>query len=450
MNQSVESRFDGCLDAEKLRGLITVRPEPVGCLSAMDSVIAAETLAEALMKIFLPNQFSLDFIKEMAGRASLHSSKLFATESEYVSKIYNPPEVEVSPICLTGLAGVGKSQTIAALRKVLPPPMDFTCDHYHGSIKLISHWYASARGKAGGKQLLIDFVFGSGESGGRWNLSKLLVESRRRANRDGISLVLLEEIQYITTGLGASKVTDILLTMAAIGPPMIFVSNYSLVHKLLRRNSEDKQRLLSEPRIMLPDEPESQDWKDYVGECIRVSGGQIQIDIEDLAAELYRSTFGIKRLAVQLLKLAYIECRNGGREYVTLSDISRAYRSSAYSSNSRDVEELQLQALQGRSTSSHLDLRCPFDLPIEMKSNVVKFARADRDNRVIAKVFDSALTENERSVMKDIDLIPGDVARPLKPVRRPTVLKATDEESNRAFQDYIDSMSLPSKPQKPR
>lgn len=85
-----------------------------------------------------------------------------------------------------------------------------------------------------------------------------------------------------------------------------------------------------------------------------------------------------------------------------------------------------------------------------MKSNVVKFARADRDNRVIAKVFDSALNENERSVMKDIDLIPGDVARRLKPARRPTVLKATDEESNRAFQDYIDSMSLPSNPQKPR
>lgn len=85
-----------------------------------------------------------------------------------------------------------------------------------------------------------------------------------------------------------------------------------------------------------------------------------------------------------------------------------------------------------------------------MKSNVVKFVHAYRDNRVIAKVFDSALNENERSVMKDIDLIPGDVARPLKPARRPAVLKATDEESNRVFLEYIDSMSLPSKPKKPR
>lgn len=450
MNKLISTRFDGCSDINEIRERVTVRPEPVGFLSAIDPLIAAESLADNLMKIYLPNEFSLNFIKEMAGRASLHSSKLFTSEVEYISKIYTPPEIEVLPVCLTGLAGVGKSQAIAALRKVLPPPMDFFCDHYDGALELISHWYASARGKAGGKQLLTDFVLGSGESGGRWNLSKLLVESRRRANRDGISLVVLEETQHINTGLGASKVTDILLTMAAIGPPMIFVSNYSLVHKLLRRNSEDKQRLLSEPRIMLPDEPESQDWKDYVAECIRVSGGHIRVDIDDLAAELYRSTFGIKRLAVQLLKLAYIECRNAGREYVILSDISRAYRSSGYSSNSKEVEELQLQALQRRSTGSHLDLRCPFDLPIEMKSNVVKFARAERDNRVIAKVFDSALNENERSAMKDIDLIPGDVSRPYKPVRRPPVPKATDEESNRAFQEYIDSMSLPSKPKKPR
>ena len=450
MNKLISTRFDGCLDVEKIRKRVTFKPEPVVFLSTVDPLIAAESLADALMKIYLPNEFSLSFIKEMAGRASLHSSKLFTSEAGYVSQIYHPPEVEVLPVCLTGLAGVGKSQTVAALRKVLPPPMDFSCDHYHGAIKLISHWYASARGKAGGKQLLTDFVLGSEESGRGWNLAKLLVESRRRANRDGVSLVLLEETQHINTGLGASKITDILLTLAAIGPPVIFVSNYSLVRKLLRRNSEDKQRLLSEPRIMLPDHPESQDWKDYVSECIRVSGGHIQVNIDDLAAELYRSTFGIKRLAVQLLKLAFIECRNAGRESVKLADINRAYRSSAYSSNSKEVEELYLQALHPRTTGTHLDLRCPFDLPIEKKSNVVKFARAERDNRVFAKVFDSALNENERSAMKHIDLTPGDVARPSKPVRRPPVPKATDEVKARDFQDYVDSMPPQPKPKKPR
>ncbi|WP_223434142.1 MULTISPECIES: transposase [unclassified Pseudomonas] len=434
------------MDINKIRERVTVNPETIGALSTIDPLIAAEALAGNLMKIYLPNAFSLNFIKEMAGRASLHSGKLFSSEAEYVSKIYSPPEVEVLPVCLTGLAGVGKSQTITALRKVLPPPMDFSCDHYHGAIKLISHWYASARGKAGGKQLLSDFVIGSEESCRAWNLAKLLVESRRRANRDGVSLVMLEETQHINTGLGASKITDILLTLAAIGPPVIFVSNYSLARKLLRRNSEDKQRLLSEPRIMLPDHPESQDWKAYVSECIRVSGGHIQVDINDLAAELYRSTFGIKRLAVQLLKLAYIECRNAGRESVKLADITRAYRSSAYTSNSMDVEYLQLHAIQARGTGTRLDLTCPFDLPADTNSNVVKFARADRDDRVNATVYFSALNKSERS--NPLDLIPDDMMRATKRERRPPVPKMSDDETEKAFHEIVGLIKPPSKPKK--
>lgn len=450
MNKLISDRFNGCMDIKEIRERITVRPEPVGLLSAIDPLIGAESLADKLMQIYLPNEFSLNFIKEMAGRASLHSNKIFSSEVEYISKIYNPPEVEVLPVCLTGLAGVGKSQTVAALRKVMPPPMDFYCDHYEGALELISYWYASARGKAGGKQLLIDFVLGREESGRGWNLAKLLVECRRRANRDGVSLVMLEETQHINTGLGAAKITDILLTLAAIGPPVIFVSNYSLVHKLLRRNSEDKQRLLSEPRIMLPDHPEGQDWKDYVSECIRVSSGHIQIGIDDLADELYRSTFGIKRLAVQVLKLAYVECRKAGRESVTLADVSQAYRSSAYSSNSKEVEELQLQAIHSRTTGTRLDLRCPFDLPADINSKVVKFARAERDSRVNAKVFDSALNEKERSAKQHLDLSLGDVSLPTKPARRPPAPKMSDEEMARAFHELVDSIKPLSKPKKPK
>lgn len=150
------------------------------------------------------------------------------------------------------------------------------------------------------------------------------------------------------------------------------------------------------------------------------------------------------------IQLAYIECRNAGRESVELSDISRAYRSSAYSSNSKEVEELQLQALNNRTSGIPLDLRCPFELPVEMKSNVVRFASADRANRVNAKVFDSALNERERSAMKQIDLPPGDGSRPLKAARRPPVPQATDEDLAKAFHALMESIPAPPKPKKPR
>lgn len=449
MNVQVRARFDDCLDLDQIRTRVTVRPQPLIELSGIDHLIAAEIMEESLRNIYVPNKFSLDFIREMLGRASLHNADLFKSETEYVSRIYNPPELEKFPVCLTGLAGVGKSQTIAALRKVCPPAMDFNCSHFQGSIELISHWYVSARGKSSGKQLLLDVVLGDLEAGKKTNVAKLLIESRRRANLYGVSLAMLDETQHIT-GSGASKVTDILLTMAAIGLPIIFVSNYSLVHKLIRRNSEDKQRLLSEPRIMLPDHPDSQDWKDYVSECIRVCNGHIQVGMNELTTELYRSTFGIKRLAVQLLKLAYIECRSAGRKSINLADVSKAFRSSAYSSNSRDVQQLQLQSLQPRNPGTHLDLRCPFDLPIDRNANVVSFAREDRDNRVNAAVFDSALNEKERLAMKHIGLLPGDVARSSKQNRPAPVPKVSDEEMTKSFFEIVSSLKQTTKPRKPR
>ncbi len=56
-------------------------------------------------------------------------------------------------------------------------------------------------------------------------------------------------------------VTDILLTLARIGLPMIYLANYSLLHKLMGRNQEDTQRLLIQPRVMQPDDPAGPDWR---------------------------------------------------------------------------------------------------------------------------------------------------------------------------------------------
>lgn len=448
MNSTIEARFAGFMDIESIRRRVTVRPEPVKDLESHHPQVAAEVLSERLKEMYIPNEFSLNFIHEMIGLAYLQNLKVFPSEAGYATRVFKPPEVEVSPICLNGLAGVGKSQTIAALQRALPPPVELTCNLFDGCVELTSLWYASARGKASGKQLLLDFVHGGGHDGRGGSLAKLLVECRRRANRDGVCMVVLDETQHINTGMGASKVTDILLTMTAIGPPMIFVSNYSLVHKLLRRNSEDKQRLLSEPRIMLPEDPESQDWAEYVDECVRVSGGRIKAEKKVLAAELYRSTFGIKRLAVQLLKIAYIECRAGNRNRIEVEDLHTAYRSSAYTSNAREVEELQLQTIHNVARKGHLDLRCPFDLPVQFKSNVVSFTRADRDKRVQEKVFDSSATAAERSVLKHI-VLPEE--KPKNQARRRTPApKASDADLTRAFHQYMESHSPSSNSKKPK
>lgn len=448
MTNIFSTRFDGRDTLADIRQLVTVHPDPVTGLDELSPALAAERLSEALKTIFLPNQFSLDFIKDSVDRARSFSAGSFSTDLQYQRRLYHPPEDEAFPICLTGLAGVGKSQTISALMKVMPGPAPYASAHYHEPHTLISYWYASARGKAGGRQLLEDFL-GGDATGVRANTSKLLTECRRRVNRDGVSLMMLEEMQHQSTGQGVARVTDILLTVAGLGIPMIYVANYSLGHKLLTRNSEDKQRLLSEPRVMLPDHPDSKAWEEYVRECIRVSGQRVSADPAALMHELYRCTFGIKRLTVHLIKTAYLEARADRRHTVVIEDITRAYLSASYSSSRRDVEDLFLLNLQKCKPGFRPDLRCPFPVPVQ--SNVLTFTKQDRAARVSEKVFVAALTAEERKSFEQI-YPPGSAFNPSsKPNRekKPALPKQTREGLEDAYSRLLFESKESPKPRGP-
>ncbi|NTZ94183.1 hypothetical protein FCH79_02460 [Pseudomonas koreensis] len=149
-----------------------------------------------------------------------------------------------------------------------------------------------------------------------------------------------------------------------------------------------------------------------------------------------------------LLKLAYVGCRKANRQWVNLIDITRAYRSAAYTANAAEVEELQLQALSNRKKQKHKDLKCPVDLPDAVKSNVVDFTRADRSETVIATVFQSALSEKERAAVRDMDTLGIDAPQAVKLPRRTPVLNLTDEEKASAFLEYKDNVARP-KPKRP-
>lgn len=446
MNKVIDSRFNGCLELEQIRQRVTFRPEPIEDLSSLDPLLGGKLLLEKLEEICLPNQFSLSFIQEMIGRAESFSRHLFVSERDYQAGLYNPPVKAVTPICLTGLAGVGKSKAIEGLRKVLPGPLEVECGHFQGKVTLISHWYASAQDKASLKELFARFVYGSEFPNRGLSMGKLRAACRRKASRDGVSLLILDEAQYVTEGSGVALVTSMLLDMARIGVPMLYAANYSLLHKLDGRGSEDKQRLMVEPRDMPPDDPAGQDWKDYVAECVRVSGGQIRAPQNEFAMELYRFTYGLKRLVVQLLKLAYIECRKAGRRHIGLADINQAYLSLGYSSNRKDVAELVRIAVEGPRGTNRKDLYSPLAAAAAPKSNILPFTLQDRDERSSAKMIDSSLTAQEREAVKQIEA--ASRSPQAKASRRKPAPKATAEESQASFAKYLERTN-PKKPRKP-
>ncbi|MFJ3149605.1 ATP-binding protein [Pseudomonas hunanensis] len=448
MNPTIDSRFLGYLDREGIRDRITVRPQPVDDLQRYRQ-LGANVLSNQLKKIYLPTQFSLDFIHEMIGLANLHHSVIFSDQVTYNTRIFAPPMSENFPICFTGLAGVGKSRTIQALLSALPPPVDLSCDLFQGVVELNSFWYASARGKSSGKQILLDYLVASGQDRRKASyatVTELLDACRGIANRHGVSLAVLDEMQFVSTGEGASKVTDILINSTNIGMPLIFVSNYSLIHKLKDRNSEDTQRLLAEPRIMLPDDPTSQDWLDYVGECIRVSGDRVDADLGEFAAELYRSTAGLKRLVIQLLKHAYMHSFNAGRDRIRMVDLYDAYRSSHYTVSARMVEDLQKLTISQGSLRKHADLMCPFVIPEEFKPSVVSPIDTKRAENVRNQVIDSALTPQEVRALEGL-LDEGACASKLPQSPRAAIPpKASASDLVRNFGKHVERVRSPTKP----
>ncbi|WP_248806894.1 ATP-binding protein [Pseudomonas sp. MWU13-2100] len=432
MIEIIRTRFEGLIDIEHIRRKVTIRPEPVGDIDQLSPMLAAHFLDMTLRKIFLPNHFSLELIAELIGKAAVHSAIRSTTEQKFVKGMYYPTPTETFPICLTGLAGVGKSATIEALLRVMPGPTEFQIDHCMAPLTAESHWYASAKGKSSGKQLLADFL--GIEATTRENAASLQFRAQQQANKRGISLAVLEEMQHLTPGKGVALTTDFLLTMSGLGLPMVYVSNFSLGHKLLKRNQEDTQRLVAQPRVMWPDAPESKIWADFIDACITASDGRIRTDRDNFSHEIYRGSYGIKRAAIHLIVQAYIQARSENRTWIELGDVHKAYISSAYYAYRTDVEELERIAI-GQKTKRD-DLLCPFGSPA--RSNIVQFVRRERDNRVAQAVFKGALTAEERDTHKSLKLDSDMKAQPPQRPKRKPLGKPTNDDLGNVFSDFFD------------
>ncbi|PMY42047.1 transposase [Pseudomonas sp. GW456-L14] len=432
MIEIMRTRFDGLIDIEHIRRKVTTHPEPVGDIDHLPPMLAAHFLEMTLRQIFLPNQFSLELIAELVGKAAAHSALRSTTEQTFVKGMYYPTPAETFPICLTGLAGVGKSATIEALLRVMPGPTEFQIDHCMAPLTAESHWYASAKGKSSGKQLLTDFL--GIEATTRENAASLKFRAQQQANKRGISLAVLEEMQHLTPGKGVALTTDFLLTMSGLGLPMVYVSNFSLGHKLLKRNQEDTQRLVAQPRIMWPDAPESKNWADFIDACIAASDGRTRADRSDFSHEIYRGSYGLKRAAIHLIVQAYIQARSANRTWIELGDVHKAYVSSTYYAYRIDVEELERIAIKQKTKRD--DLLCPFGSPT--RSNVVQFVRKERDNRVAQAAFKGALTAEERETHKSLKLDTDMKAAPAKRPKRKPLGKPTNDDLGNGFSEFFD------------
>ncbi len=420
MNPWVD-RFDTRMSDAALDQLIEIRAEAIQ-FGNDTSEVDAELLRAGLKRVFLSSAQIRQLLRELIGLARAHSIINFGSVEKFMKGLYKsePWNSSTAPaIFLTGLAGVGKSDFLLAFSRVLANPSEIDVPGIK-HIPLISAWQLSLRDGAGMNALLKPYLEPSRKIEYQadantaqvekkdWKLPTLLKLSRQRTWRDGVSLLWVDEFQYITKGAEASaKATAMLLQLLSIGPRLIFCANYSLGHKLKNRNHEDKQRLMASPKILEPESCSSADWIALIQEFKKVAPETFIFNVHEAEKVLHQYTFGIKRLAVEILVIAYLVARHRNRSVVSVDDIKLAYVSTNYTYHRRDVEVLWRQSFENAKSSLRDDLWCPFDQSREL-SNVVKVEKAIKEfeSRIEDEILDSALSPTEAMAAKVIDSTP--------------------------------------------
>lgn len=394
-------RFVPLLDDDAIRSRVKVAPEPLMRLVDLSVGEAVAEMESRLKQIYLPTDQNVRIIRWIIDYIFGCVKDRYSDRSAFLRDVYNPiykDDKLPSACCLSGLAGVGKSALLEALQKVLPEDFEVDVGEGHDPFPVRSCWYVRLSADASLSDLLSTYVQGLGEENTRPR--NLIRRCHDRAFRDGVGLLIADEFQHLNAGEHANAlVTKYLLKFRSIGVPFVFSANYSLGHRLSRRPQEDKQRLLSSPIVMLPEDPRGEDWVKYLHEIKRVLGGVFCVDpVQDRAA-MFNYSAGLPRLVNNLIAIAYKISRGNGQVVITIEDVCAAYQSLEFTINRCDVmklNEISIVGSMAKFSKADSHLICPFELPKSKVQAVAEHLQEERERRVWEAGLNSSLTEEER------------------------------------------------------
>jgi len=306
----------------------------------------------------------IELIRE-ALRLGLHHAKInYSSPDDYRRKRYLKDPYSKEPVvrALTGEAGVGKSELLEAIRSLLGDTATIDVGGDFGNVPIkrcISIKISLGTG-------LLDVMNQIGEALGlkteymktsRANILHL----RRQLFAAGVCLLLVDELQFITSSKTANAaLTRLLYFIQKLGIPTVFGINYSAGHLLKKRPEQDRQRFLTQPLILLP--ALDQVLVDLLAEYKRVFGKTLEVNPKRDAAMLNFWSGGKKRLLRELLDCA---CSpeiqgNTGTGPITMKTLEEAFNSVGFSDGRGIV-------VDGRKSDNDdeksKDLVCPFELP---------------------------------------------------------------------------------------
>lgn len=401
------------LDKAEVRCRARFAPPPLIGLEGQPVGVAADLLEAAMRQVFEPTDQIVEFLMEITDLARGHAHMSYTDMASFVAGInarHPPLEASGTLLLVTGPAGVGKSALLAMLARILAAPATLQVPGV-GPVPLVLRWALRIGEKTSIASILqavwgqaceaVDVATGVPEDRRTAEVPPkrvvdLIKTLRARGFRDGVSLTIADEFQFFTrSGDANALVTSLLFHLLSLGLPCVWAANFGLGHRLLRRPQEDLDRLFArEPLILLPDEPDSDDWLRTVAAMTAVAPTAFDIDVASSAEELHAMTAGLKRYLRVLLIEAY-KISRVGHGPVGMDSIRDGYKR-RFGIKRRVVEILRQIDRGVTQNREHRHLVCPFDLPAERVARRKVKTTDDRTREAFKKLAQSQLTPDER------------------------------------------------------
>ena len=330
----------------------------------MDAEIAVAELDAALSSLFVPNHQAVEIAARAMGMAQAHHVRYYSDPANFARGVFatkSPLSPGRVPVCLTGLAGVGKSSLLSRIVALMPAPCEVRVPQYSKYV-IEAVWHYRVRGRPTLAQCYLDLLCPEDEGKNRYNARVLDELVRKRAYRHGVSMLVADELQFLTRSARANVLaTTFVLALADIGVPFIYGANYSLVRRLLARPQEDIDRLLAHPIVLMPPASDSAEWRELLAQYTATLPGVLRIGREGDVEKIHFLTAGLPRKLKSLVLTAFRRMRSAGEKWIDLVALERAYESEEFSTNRTEVVEINQALLTGNTRRR--DLLCPLDLP---------------------------------------------------------------------------------------
>lgn len=396
-------RFQGLSDLQVIAERSKRAAETLHDLGSISAEAAHDRMRAQFDAIFYPTSSSTGILKTLIDRAVAYSNTNYPNERHFLGRCYSPSneEVESAPICITGLAGVGKTQLRKAFFRLLPPEQTIEVTE-HGKFPMVAAQLVLVRSRKTVQEVLKSLARPGIEKTGLKGESAWLNECKQWLYQSGVCSVGLDELQFLTQSEKANTlVSQFLLAMSYLGPPVFYSCNYSLGHRLLRRPQEEQQRLLSRVHILLPDAYDSEDWTNVLKEYQLVAPEVFKFDFPTNGKEIWNLTAGNWRVTVQLLLLAHRQARRQSKKEVAIDDLIKSYHSPEFFVQRQDIEHL---FTYGRSDAKkRKDLICPFNIQTSQGEKYFQALQDSRGGVVAQKVLEAAMTADERRSLNRIE-----------------------------------------------